>query len=229
MEKMQNSWWGTDFKIMGLDNQFQYAGDVSFDGGDTIEMFISSSISNHLSNPVLFYSKLLKTQLFENASYYFLSIPIKYDDKWLIKHLKGPIKRQYLGIWVTFKHDRTPTVNVRYHDKYHKVFFNVTNSDITYKDVNKFYDIRKDANNLTKIRVTNCALKAYQGLQALWSAQSHFIEDQRVFYRDYVGPKTDEIEMMNTIRNYEDSNPRYDDKNKTIIVVDIEEGDMVSL
>ena len=236
-----NFWKISDFMVLDMNNELQTVGEESYDiqgGGREIDIEIPLSICKHLSNAVSFYSKFQKITFFQPIKYGDLEtgrdyiefmFNIKYDDDWIIKHLNCILRKQYPRILVIFNNTKFERLFVRFGDRYYKNY-NLINPIITHKDIDQFGEIRRDKNNLVKIRVkwdaTKDYLSIYEPLPKLWSFDE--IGDANYRVLDYIGPKKEKDTMMGEIQKlYQSDMKCRDDIN--INVIDVSEADVLKM
>ena len=162
---------------------------------DSVEIRIPFSICKHLSDAVLFYSKLSNDSSFKNKKRndFLLSLDIKYNDKGLIKELGGQINAEYVkSIIIEYYNKSLDCITVRFVSNNERNF-SPRHYMVTYRDIDEFYEIRKDhKTNMVKLRVSSINIKKVWRVtySALWNY--HRCRE----YIDYIGPK---IEMHKAI------------------------------
>ena len=207
------------YYAMSLNNKLQEIGSCNvmptFWGNDNsmvlINLRIPISISQYLINTISFYSQIPKYELFNtgNDELYGCSISynVTYNDTWIIKHFGGALSNEYQSITVKFSNGKFKHVRI-YYTKDFKYDFDPINHEISYKDVDMFYKLRKDKTNLIKIRASlygpsrwNESEKLCDKSSVLWEVSTYFIAAE-LDHVNYIGPKSEKNEMMNKLNEF---------------------------
>ena len=100
-------------------------------------------------------------------------------------------------------------------------YHNIANTDICYKDLDKYYQIRTNANNLTKIKIykntryaDNVSHRKF--MTKLWGYKYDHYDGPKPYPWYYIGPMDESDEMIDKL-------------NITLSVVDVEDDDILPL
>ena len=203
------------YMVLDINNEMRQIGEYDPDSlFSVLVLEIPLSICQVLSNAILFYSQI------EDDKITLLRLNVKYNDKWIIKQFGGPLNAEFESITIIRYESQVIDIVINYGQQYSKQFKMISMNNVSYKDINKFFEIRKDENNLCKIRVSltmNDWLRFGECKQVsvLWDQKTkHFDMSGQHRYIDYIGPKNEEDKMNNYLRlRYKE---RYDDIVKTV-------------
>ena len=159
---------------------------------------IPYSICSRFDNAVEFYNFDKKGRN-DDDSKYNLRLSVKHNDQWIINHFHGPLKHNYPGIIVHFLDNELLDVTINYSGTYEGVF-NPQKRSITSKDIEDYFEIRKNPANLVKIRIidkTYNRLKACEVYSNLWDVQVKY----KSVYIDYIGPKFEKDKMIQKLKS----------------------------
>lgn len=226
---------GDDFDAMNMTNQLIHAGEdsgVIYDDsiGEDLDIKIPFEICEHLTDAIYFYSKLVEHEYFKKAKDFSFALDLKKDDKWIIDNLKGALNHQYSEISVIFRNYKFYKFIVQFGPNCRRDF-DAMSPGITHKDVDKFYEIRTDKDNLVKIRVkwntgddgVQNRVVLYRPFPALWNCRTVYAGDEdEIICVDHIGPKTD-IDTINKIQEH--FNSMQDEIN--VVIVDVGDEDTV--
>ena len=100
--------------VLDIDNQSIAAGHLTDCFYQDIEFYIRIpfAICQHLSDAVRFYSKFDNITLFQYSEWYELSLTVKHNDAWIVKHFHGPLSNKYKSIKVQFENNKLYGVTI---------------------------------------------------------------------------------------------------------------------
>ena len=218
-----------EYMVMNMNNELEYIGNYEdFEVRHQIVISIPLHICQHLNNAILFYSKLHDIKFFKWVDHAFVSFFVKHDDEWIIKHFNGPLDPNYKSIEIAFYNGSLDTyrknnVKICYVEGYKKGF-DLINSKISNQDVTKYFEIRKDAANLVKIKVevykqTKDDYDKYpQAVSVLWEVINAFRFNE--LHVTYIGPKSEKDAMMDKVKEF------YNDE-CNVFMIDIQDKDCI--
>ena len=108
-----------------------------------IDMSIDLSICQHLDDAVLFYSKLQKEEVWDEADSTSIQLTVKHNDEWIIKHFDGALNPKYKSIKILLRDGEHFNVNICFDDKCFKNYFADNGRKVTCKDVDNDYNETK--------------------------------------------------------------------------------------
>ena len=213
------------YMVLNINNALERVGDFytepcseddgsGDDNDEEIYIEIPLSICKRLDNAIAFYANLNKIKSFQDAEYFHLELKVKHNDEWIINHFNGPLNCNYNEIRVVFvrfsageqKLNRGVMISFC---NYKRTFYPIGNK-LNNKDVDMFFEIRKDKNNLVKVRYQAYDYAYDSNLKEL----NMFDVFQQGFYLwektriqmdghefiDFVGPKTEQNKMVDRLK-----------------------------
>ena len=215
------------YMVLDINGVLQYAGSIA---GGTYEneyicIDIPISITQHLENAVEFYSKFDEDkehfnwftdykgdkQIAETGRY----LALKHDDQFIMQHFGGPLSSKYISeIRYMF-----PDKAERWEEERLDIFegtsksrhtFKPWQNEISYKDVNRYFENRNDTAKLIIIRVKCADIHNYDRPKDCRAAVSNIWT--RRFNRhtrglDYIGPKEEKDEMFLHLKEFYKNDP----------------------
>ena len=218
-----------DYMVLNINNELQVIG--CRDGGGRYDVYIDIgipySICQYLSNAVSFYSKIHELKPFKQADDYQLKLHVKHNDEWIIKHFDGPLDPQYESICIYLDDGRFQNFGIVFVDGFREQWFNPIKRKISYKDIEKYYELRKDCNNLVKfgLVIPGEYLNDYVSFDPgtnLW--ENRFCEYFEMFnLYSFIGPKSEKDQIVDKFKLL------FGDKYANIVSIDeITETDYIS-
>ena len=179
-----------DFYAMDIDGKL-----CSFDYSDTI----SCCISKYLDDPIAFYKYGTEGRI---------SIYIGYDHPWIIRCFGDTLNKEYAAIKILLDEDYNfQSVEIRYACHYYQYFY-PQKRKVTSKDIDEYWQIRKDERNLIKIKVEiiDHGLDECEIYSNLWKISSDIqnktLKDPERKYIMYVGPKYERHQMIQKLNKF---------------------------
>ena len=208
--------------VLNLDKNLEKVGshEVDSDQSEEINVDIPFTICQKLTNAVSFYSKLPKHEYMHEVDFVYISLRVKYNDAWIMKNFGGKLNPNYQSIILKFCNGTFEHVNIYFEEKYSQIFHTNKKYIITAEGIDSYYNIRKEKENLIKLRV-----KTSRYLHILLYPEV-FIAWQRKRasknYVHYVGPKEEKDEMMKELNSFGE---KYTRVNCGVIEVEVQDCD----
>ena len=203
-----------EYMALDMNNKLIRIGECSmYRNSKCIDVYFPFSICKYLDNAVSFYSKFHAMFSLMDLRELTFSFFVKHTDEWIINHLNGPLNLEYESIKLEFENYECKGIRICFAEsdkgKFEKRFEPNGNSfAISYKDIDEFYQLRKDKNNLIKIRISlesksaaYYALKRYKVEQVLFLWKEDWSQLVANGFIDFVGPKTQKVKLINTIES----------------------------
>ena len=216
----------TELKKVG---KYYIGGSMFVENDINIHLTIPYSICNNLSNAVSFFSKLSQLKSFAEADDYELNLCVKHDDEWIIKHFNGPLNPQYESIKIAID-EVNVGVYISFVHRYGKWFYEM-DTEISYIDIETYFELRKDTANLVKLQVMlnddDMGKFGYcHPVSVLWEKKREFgamYANDNGFIYHYIGPKSEEDKMIAKMKK------RYGERFDEIVsTVQLREEDYIS-
>ena len=154
---------------------------------------------------------------------------IRFNDNWIIQHLGGSLIPEIKLVKVDLYNENICVlfesgIKIDYYSLNHvcgyRTYYNPIKNEISYKDINEFYETRCDKNNLIKLKVERKSNPALiypaSKMPLLWVSNVPFPSCLQQ-YIEYVGPKTEKQVMIDKLIEFYDRNQ--DSRDITIGVI----------
>ena len=175
-----------------------------------IYITIPLSICQHLVNAVSFYTVLSEMEISNACDEYRFDLYVKHNDQWIIKHFDGPLDSDYEDIRIDHAHGKFDGVCITFFHNDHYSWshcFDPIKKKISHKDVKMFHELRKDKENLIKLKAS-LTYQQYQlfGECEVVSTLWDFTCEHDYSYGDtyvrlfYVGPKFERNKMISKLK-----------------------------